>query len=409
MENRRSSILEPDLKLFSKEQLLEAALGLAYEENLPVAVWRMPNQSESNILISFSEALQIEHYELQELKNGFAFAPFNFNKKKGYFIHADVLLSFDFDEVVIKSENRGYIETDFGKKFKSQLIDRIENGVKSPLFNQYRSLTAGKNSDYKELVRKSIEAIREGFFEKVVPARAKDIELPSSFDLIKIFGDLCHAYPNAFISYVSIPEVGSWLGATPEILIERNANIFRTHALAATQRYNPENDLSETAWTQKEIEEQAMVSRYIINCFKKIRLREFSEKGPETIKAGNLLHLKTTLEVDLLATNFPELPTVMLELLHPTSAVAGMPKEQAISFLSLEENLDRSFYSGFLGPINIEDKTSLFVNLRCMELAQNKARLFAGAGVTSHSNPDKELAETEMKFNTLLNILNQAN
>ncbi|NVJ47089.1 MAG: isochorismate synthase [Cytophagia bacterium] len=409
MEKKNSSVIEPDLKLFSKEQLLAAALGLAHDEQLPVAVWRMPHQSEINLLISFSEATQLDRYELQELKNGFAFAPFNFNRQKGYFINGDVLLSFDFGEIVLKSPNQDFGENAEVTEFKRKLVDRIEYEKTSEFINQHKTLKSTDSCDYKQLVEKSIEAINDGFFEKVVPARSIDISLPQHFDLLKLFGDLCNAYQNAFISFVSIPEVGSWLGATPEILIEREANIFRTHALAATQRYNPENDLSETLWTQKEIEEQAMVSRYIISCFKRIRLREFSEKGPQTVKAGNLLHLKTSFEVDLMATNFPELPTVMLELLHPTSAVAGMPKDQAISFLKLEEHLDRSFYSGFLGPVNIEDRTSLFVNLRCMELAGNKARLFAGAGVTAHSNPDKEFAETEMKFNTLLNILNQDN
>lgn len=407
MENRKATLIEPDFKLFSKEQILAATLQLAHEEGLPVAVWRMPFQSEINLLISFNQALELDQFELQELSNGFALAPFNFNEKKGLFLQGDILLSFDFNEVIFKPTDSQ--NTENVNRFKLGIIDRIENGQNLPLYGNGKGLKTLKNTDYKDLVNKCIEAIQEGFMEKVVPARVKDIDLPASFDLIEFFNSLCSAYQNAFISFVSVPDVGSWLGATPEVLIERNKHVFRTAALAATQKYNPENLLSETAWTQKEIEEQAMVSRYIINCFKKIRLREFSEKGPETVKAGNLLHLKTTLEVDLKATNFPELPTVMLELLHPTSAVAGMPKEQALSFLKVEENLDRSFYSGFLGPVNIEDKTSLFVNLRCMELTQDKARLYAGAGVTAHSNPEKEFAETEMKFNTLLNILNQAN
>lgn len=409
MENRKTTVIEPDFKLFSKEQIIGATLQLTQEEGLPVAVWRMPHQSEINLLISFNQAQELDRYELQDLRNGFAFAPFNFNEKKGLFLQGDVLLSFDFDEVVFKSAENSDKELEKINHFKHQIIDRIEHNQQLPLYGYGRNLADSKSSDYRALVSKCVEAIQDGFMEKVVPARSTDVDLPASFDLIQFFNNLCTAYPNAFISYVSIPEAGSWLGATPEVLIEREGHIFRTAALAATQRYNPEKPLSETAWTQKEIEEQAMVSRYIINCFKKIRLREYTEKGPETVKAGNLLHLKTTLEVDLIATNFPELPTVMLELLHPTSAIAGMPREQALSFIKVEENLDRSFYSGFLGPVNIDDRTNLFVNLRCMELTEDKARLFAGAGVTAHSNPDKEFAETEMKFNTLLNILNQVN
>ncbi|WP_420387356.1 isochorismate synthase [Roseivirga sp.] len=408
MENKKAFVAEPDLKSYSKEQIMSAAIRLAREEGYPMAVWRMPHQSEVNVLISFNKALELERYEMEELKNGFALAPFNFGEEKGLFLKADVIISFDFEEIVIKPGD-SLQQADQLNQFKVSLIEKLEQPEESTGFIQPRSLTPSNASDYRELVTRCVEAIKDGFIEKVVPARTKDIQLPPSFDVVQFFTKLCTAYQNAFISFVSIPETGTWMGATPEVLIEREGHIFRTTALAATQRYNPENSLTETAWTQKEIEEQAMVSRYIINCFKRIRLREFSEKGPETIKAGNLLHLKTTLEVDLIATNFPELPTVMLELLHPTSAVAGMPREQALSFLKHEEKLDRSFYAGFLGPVNIEDKTNLFVNLRCMELTDEQARLYAGAGVTAHSNPEKEFAETEMKFNTLLNILNQSN
>ena len=71
------------------------------------------------------------------------------------------------------------------------------------------------------------------------------------------------------------------------------------------------------------------------------------------------------------------------------------------------EGFDREFFSGFLGPVHIDEHTNIFVNLRCMQLFGNKARLYAGAGVTEDSNPAKELQETEIKFNTLLNVMGQ--
>jgi isochorismate synthase len=180
---------------------------------------------------------------------------------------------------------------------------------------------------------------------------------------------------------------------------------FKTVAVAGTQAIAADGDLKMVGWTQKEIEEQALVSRYIINCFKKIRLREFEEHGPKSWRAGNLVHLKTEYEVDMVATNFPQLGTVMLKLLHPTSAVCGMPKEESIQFLKANENFDRSFYSGYLGPVNFQSETSLFVNLRCMEWNFKTATLYAGAGVTQDSNPAKEWDETELKMETLLKVI----
>jgi isochorismate synthase len=95
----------------------------------------------------------------------------------------------------------------------------------------------------------------------------------------------------------------------------------------------------------------------------------------------------------------------MLKLLHPTSAVCGMPKEPATAFLKSFENYDREFYSGFLGPVNMDNYTSLFVNLRCAQLLDRKAYLYAGAGVTSDSNPEREWRETLIKNQTIQEIL----
>ena len=164
-------------------------------------------------------------------------------------------------------------------------------------------------------------------------------------------------------------------------------------------------NIKSVAWTEKEIEEQALVCRYIISCFKKIRLREYEERGPRTVTAGNVVHLKTEFEVDTVATNFPLLTSVMLNLLHPTSAVCGMPLENAQQFLKANEGYDRAYYTGFLGPVNVKNESHLFVNLRCMQVLTKSALLYAGAGVTIDSDPQKEFEETELKMEAILNII----
>jgi isochorismate synthase len=95
----------------------------------------------------------------------------------------------------------------------------------------------------------------------------------------------------------------------------------------------------------------------------------------------------------------------MLKLLHPTSAVCGMPLESAREFLRANEGYDRQFYTGYLGPVNVKGESHLFVNLRCMQLFSKKAILYAGAGVTIDSDAEKEWEETEMKLDTLLSAI----
>lgn len=267
---------------------------------------------------------------------------------------------------------------------------------------------AATRDNFTELVRKGLEEISKGKFEKIVPSRTRLIDLGEDFDLIESFENLCSRYENALISFVSIPGTGHWLGATPEVLVTVEDNtIFRTVALAGTMPYTPGMNLRSIAWTQKEIEEQALVERYVISCFKKIRLREYDEHGPKTVVAGNLVHLRCDFTVDMKATNFPQLGSVMLQLLHPTAAVCGMPLDTSLAFLKEHEGYDREFYAGYLGPVNINNNISLFVNLRCMKLLDNKALLYAGAGVTFDSVPEKEFEETEIKFSTLLNVIVQ--
>ena len=97
----------------------------------------------------------------------------------------------------------------------------------------------------------------------------------------------------------------------------------------------------------------------------------------------------------------------MLELLHPTSAVCGMPKEATLAYIQENEGFDRSYFSGYLGPVNVLNETNIFVNLRTMNISGSQARLFAGAGIIANSNPEKEWHETEIKMDTLLSVLRE--
>ncbi|PIQ47452.1 MAG: isochorismate synthase [Cytophagales bacterium CG12_big_fil_rev_8_21_14_0_65_40_12] len=408
MNRNEESTLELELQGIELSLALKSILNAAVKMALPVAVWRRPHQSEINVMVSFEKALEVSRLDLEQTEKGFVFSPFHNQDQPTLFLKSDA-------HFVLSTE---------GMAFQTSLNDRNDNALQE-FFNEVQSFIStntlssayyslcdqslSQDSSYLQIVKDAVKAIQDGAFLKVVPARTKHIPIASDFDLIQKYLRLTEAYPNAFVSIVSMPEAGTWLGATPELLLEVDNSIFKTVALAGTQKRNPDKTISDTAWTQKEIEEQAMVSRYIIDCFKKIRLRDFKEKGPKTTIAGNLLHLKTEFEVNMDETNFPELGTVMLELLHPTSAIAGMPKAPALAFLLANEGFERSYYSGFLGPVQIEDQTNLYVNLRCMQLLKDSAILYAGAGVTEDSIPEKELEETELKFNTLLNILNSEN
>jgi isochorismate synthase len=194
------------------------------------------------------------------------------------------------------------------------------------------------------------------------------------------------------------------MGATPETLLKVNGNKFQTVALAGTQLYSGSE---EVYWQKKEKEEQQFVTDYVVEKIGEL-VSEIQISVPKTIKAGNLLHIKTAIQgiVDETA-NLKEL----VLLLHPTPAVCGLPKHNAFDFIINNEGYNREFYAGFLGEINYNEnsETDLYVNLRCMQIQMNseinKAILYIGCGITKDSIPENEWFETVNKAMTLKNVI----
>lgn len=376
---------------------------LCHLNGLACALYRLPLSNEIHMIIDVSGGHVLEKVDIEQMAGGFVFHPFSSTK------HPIKFLSEDIHLVVKKVGNLPRIihsaigEDEIAKLFNAELPSEKSKQFSRKNIDQENF----EKNDFLNLVTKTITHIEQNKFQKAVISRKKKIDLPDQFDPVILFDALCDRYNNAFIHLTYIPGCGTWTGATPETLINIDKqNQFQTVALAATQSFDKSTDLQDTTWSQKDIEEQAMVSRFIINCFKKIRLREFEEIGPRTYLSGNLVHLKTNYRVDMGQVAFPELGSVMLDLLHPTSAVCGMPKEATQAFIEENEGFDREYFSGYLGPVNVLGETNIFVNLRCAKLDSKHASLFAGAGIIANSVPEKEWKETEIKMDTLLSVMN---
>jgi isochorismate synthase len=366
-----------------------------------VAMWRLPNQTQQHLIVNFDDKIETTKINFEELPLGFAVNPFQNPDGNGtIFIKADFYTN---------SEQSSFVETT--NHHLSVFLENVQHKplTSTPIVDWIEQPTS--STDYENAVGQAVRAIEKGVFQKVVLSRYQQFTLSQAPSVTAWFEQLCEAYPRAFVSLVFLPERNQiWLGASPETLVSFDAKgIFRTVSLAGTQSAtDADGDLiavKHASWTQKEIEEQAFVSRYVVSCFKKIRVREFVEEGPKTVVAGNLMHLRTDFLVDTQAIGFPEMATVMLDLLHPTSAVCGMPKAEAQAFIDACEGYDRELYSGYWGPINVDGASHLFVNLRCLKLTEQTVTLYAGAGITEDSLPSKEKRETDLKMQTLLRVL----
>lgn len=244
----------------------------------------------------------------------------------------------------------------------------------------------------------------QGTFRKIVLARCADEPLSPSVGPEQLFLRACSLYPRMFIALVSTPQSGMWLTATPEILLEGSDNRWRTIALAGTMKLEGsqlDGEGETVTWSTKNIEEQRIVATYIAECLEHFAT-DFSEEGPRTVRAANLVHLRSDFTFTLPA---DDRLGDLLQALHPTPAVCGLPKRQAFDFIVRNEHTPRSYYSGFMGPLGVDDSTHLYVSLRCMNIGTDAYHLYAGGGLLRDSIEQQEWQETEAKLETMRRIL----
>ena len=246
-----------------------------------------------------------------------------------------------------------------------------------------------------------------GEFRKLVLARSADVSLNHQPDPFMLFRQACMLYPRLFIALVYTPQSGLWLTATPEILLDSSdGHNWRTIALAGTMRLS-DDDLDgegqHMSWSTKNIEEQRVVATYIAQCLQRFS-NDVAEQGPRTVRAANLVHLRSDFTFTLYNNNARV--GELLQQLHPTPAVCGLPKDDALRFITRNEHTARRYYSGFMGPFNMSNhSTHLYVSLRCMQLFADHCTLYAGGGLLRESNEEQEWVETEAKMLTMRNLI----
>ncbi len=358
-----------------------------YNKNLPFVAYSLPNTFETKALLQKDKTLyKIEDYN----ETGFVFAPFDIRKDAILMPYSKSRMLLTLDDVEVVND-------------KTLPFD-IDN-------NQAHHI---------HLVEKGIESINKGKLQKVVLSRKEILDLETPLNPLKVFKTLLNNYNSAFVYCWYHPKVGMWLGATPETLLSIERNRFSTMALAGTQDYAGTLDVN---WSPKEIEEQKMVSDYVEKVLQE-HIKNIEVSEVQTVKAGRLLHLRTDILGELID-HSKSIQKLILKL-HPTPAVCGLPKIDAMQFILDNEHYNREFYSGFLGELNKETKvqprsgkrnientaytfnkrsTNLFVNLRCMQLQDTKAILYVGGGITKDSNPENEWLETVNKTNTIKSVI----
>ncbi len=344
-------------------------LKTAQKNNMPFVIYKWPDESEYTLLIQKNDDL---NFTKDFSQTGFVFAPFKKTEKT-------ILMPFN------QADLNSFIVPDDAVKIK---VNQSKESLQKSSLDQ---------SDYSLVITKAIQQIKNKVFDKVVLSKRIEINI-SSLDFKNLFHDLMSQYPTAFTYLWHHPKVGTWAGATPEKLLELNGKSFSTMALAGTQVFRGNSKIN---WNKKEQQEQQWVTKFISNALQKNKI-SFNLNKPYTLKAGLLTHICTEIN-GVLPKNVSLLK--LIKSLHPTPAVAGLPRQKAIDFIFKNEQYNREYYTGFLGVINEHNKSKLFVNLRCMQIKSKKVLIYVGGGITADSNPLSEWQETEAKSKTLLKLL----
>ena len=178
--------------------------------------------------------------------------------------------------------------------------------------------------DYLKILEKTKAHLQDKPKEKIVISRAKHAAQVE--DAVQLFHKLKALYPNACVYLFTHPEVGTWLGATPELMVMANETEVQSISLAGTRKSG-----EELSFTAKEEVEQQLVTDYIFNTFESEQgLTDVQQSAPSLQQAGNLFHFKSVLKAkknagfDIMA---------FAQKLHPTPAVGGFPKKESMEFI----------------------------------------------------------------------------
>lgn len=332
------------------------------EQNLPFVVYQKPNDITVKCLLPSTTGIV---YTSNFTESGFIFSPFESSNKT----------------ILFSNENSKEVLYVNDKTKPQQNLKLIKDGRETHL----------------QLVNKAVREIDDGKLKKVVISRK--ITTKTQKEVFNLFEQLLNIYPNAFKYLWFHPKVGMWLGATPETLLKMTENVLSITSLAGTLPVIADKLPN---WSAKEVEEQQLVTDYILevlsNGITNIKVTKVS-----SIKAGELWHLKSMIIGNLIdGVSLAEI----IKKIHPTPAVCGTPKEAAMEFLIKNEGYSREFYTGFLGELNIDsNETHLYVNLRCMKLNGKMATIFIGGGITKESIAENEWNETQYKSKTMLSLL----
>ena len=283
------------------------------------------------------------------------------------------------------------------------VFDTIWDGLERPIGVipspvSARRLDEADQGGWLRQVEEIRQEIRAGQFEKVVAARHCVVELETGAGSLDVLKRLEERFPGC-TRFALWRGDAAFLGATPELLISRRGAGVLSEALAGSTAHG---DAARMMASKKEQEEHQLVVRAVLRVLEPLCVSLRSAPAPTVRELPNVLHMQTPVEGRLRESTHV---LTLVQALHPTPAVGGVPTRDAIDWIVNHEELPRGWYSAPVGWTDANGDGEFFVALRSGLLRNGKAWVYAGAGIMADSDPDAEYAETELKMQALLGAL----
>lgn len=250
-------------------------------------------------------------------------------------------------------------------------------------------------------VAKALTVMQNGELAKVVLAREIILDLVAAPSVMRLLESLRELSPET-TRFAFRKGSRVFLGATPERLVKRVGSEIRTEAVAGSIRALDVDAAEHLLQSDKERHEHDLVVRELIRKLELLGARPESSGQPTIRQLRHVLHLATTITARLFG---PPHVLSLVARLHPTPAVGGVPEAKAAEFMRDHEGFERGWYAAPIGWFDAQGDGEFVVGLRSGLLEANVLRLYAGAGIVENSVPERELQETELKLQSLLEAL----
>lgn len=363
----------------TSEESKVACIDRLLQSGLSFALYRMPDTDEVQLMMQTEGDAQVLDATETE-PQGYVIAPFTECKTHPTLIIRPDVYATGWEQIVACTQGlprKGRVSLD-------KLPVRTD-GANSPTDSWM----------YKERFEQAIRQIMTERFEKVVISYCQEMYYRLQGNEANVYLLALENFPHSFVHMFYTPTSGRWMGCSPELLLHRCGNEWQTMALAGTHAFG------DGTWDTKNVHEQDVVSRYIQSTLAGMGA-EVTRTPPYTAQAGKLLHLRTDFNFTFDA---PVGTMDVARCLHPTPAVCGMPKEDTLRYLSKCERVSRNYYTGYIGPVNHQGHTHLYVNLRCVQIRSKASLFYAGGGITALSLLWEERQELERKLNSLKDLI----